>query len=276
MTFDPRVCSGERTYPWKKAPPTPCPHRPFQSLLSSHLPSVDAPNQTWIPPRYPRCLQGTPHGASRAENARWLSPSQLQELRHENVVLYLGLFLGSGAGGTMAPGERMLAVVSEHCTRGSLHDLLAQRDIKLDWMFKSSLLLDLIKVGGGGCGGGREEGAGEPQGSGRLVSHPFQGMRYLHHRGVAHGRLKSRNCVVDGRFVLKVTDHGQGRLLEAQRVLPEPPSAEGRIPPPPRCLPRGQASPGPPLSQGPLPPSIPPSAFASSPSHAHCTWPRPR
>lgn len=36
--------------------------------------------------------------------------------------------------------------------------------------------------------------------------------------------------MVDGRFVLKVTDHGHGRLLEAQRVLPEPPSAEGRIP----------------------------------------------
>lgn len=69
------------------------------------------------------------------------------------MVLYLGLFLGGGAGGTMAPGERMLAVVSEHCTRGSLHDLLAQRDIKLDWMFKSSLLLDLIKVGGGGDAG---------------------------------------------------------------------------------------------------------------------------
>lgn len=44
----------------------------------------------------------------------------------------------------------MLAVVSEHCARGSLYDLLAQRDIKLDWMFKSSLLLDLIKVSGRG------------------------------------------------------------------------------------------------------------------------------
>nr|KAF6415825.1 guanylate cyclase 2D, retinal [Molossus molossus] len=54
-------------------------------------------------------------------------------------------------------------------------------------------------------------------------------MRYLHHRGVAHGRLKSRNCVVDGRFVLKVTDHGHGRLLEAQRVLPEPPRAEDQL-----------------------------------------------
>ncbi|XP_008151709.3 retinal guanylyl cyclase 1 [Eptesicus fuscus] len=126
--------------------------------------------------------------------------SKLRELRHENVALYLGLFLAGGADSAAAPGEGMLAVVSEHCARGSLHDLLAQRDIKLDWMFKSSLLLDLIK-----------------------------GMRYLHHRGVAHGRLKSRNCVVDGRFVLKVTDHGHGRLLEAQRVLAEPPSAEDQL-----------------------------------------------
>ncbi|XP_055450336.1 retinal guanylyl cyclase 1 [Psammomys obesus] len=126
--------------------------------------------------------------------------SKLRELRHENVALYLGLFLAGSADIPAAPGEGLLAVVSEHCARGSLHDLLAQRDIKLDWMFKSSLLLDLIK-----------------------------GMRYLHHRGVAHGRLKSRNCVVDGRFVLKVTDHGHGRLLEAQRVLPEPPSAEDQL-----------------------------------------------
>ncbi|XP_054431566.1 retinal guanylyl cyclase 1 [Pteronotus mesoamericanus] len=126
--------------------------------------------------------------------------SKLRELRHENVALYLGLFLAGGADSAAGPGEGTLAVVSEHCARGSLHDLLAQRDIKLDWMFKSSLLLDLIK-----------------------------GMRYLHHRGVAHGRLKSRNCVVDGRFVLKVTDHGHGRLLEAQRVFPEPPSAEDQL-----------------------------------------------
>ncbi|XP_076792660.1 retinal guanylyl cyclase 1 isoform X2 [Arvicanthis niloticus] len=126
--------------------------------------------------------------------------SKLRELRHENVALYLGLFLAGTTDSSANPGKCILAVVSEHCTRGSLHDLLAQREIKLDWMFKSSLLLDLIK-----------------------------GMRYLHHRGVAHGRLKSRNCVVDGRFVLKVTDHGHGRLLEAQKVLPEPPSAEDQL-----------------------------------------------
>ncbi|KAK2862850.1 hypothetical protein Q5P01_002383 [Channa striata] len=44
-----------------------------------------------------------------------------------------------------------------------------------------------------------------------------KGMKYLHHHGVCHTRLKSRNCVVDGRFVLKVTDFGYNEVLEAQR-----------------------------------------------------------
>ena len=83
---------------------------------------------------------------------------QIRELRHENVALYLGLFLAGGAGGPAAPGEGVLAVVSEHCARGSLQDLLAQRDIKLDWMFKSSLLLDLIKVCVWGRVGGMQRG----------------------------------------------------------------------------------------------------------------------
>ncbi|XP_049648557.1 retinal guanylyl cyclase 1 isoform X2 [Accipiter gentilis] len=111
---------------------------------------------------------------------------KLRDLRHENVNLFLGFFHDCG----------IFAIVSEHCSRGSLEDLLRNEDMKLDWMFKSSLLIDLIK-----------------------------GVRYLHHRDVVHGRLKSRNCVVDGRFVLKVTDHGYNELLEAQRLpapIPQP------------------------------------------------------
>jgi len=38
---------------------------------------------------------------------------------------------------------------------------------------------------------------------------PVQAMCYLHSSEVrSHGNLKSSNCVVDGRFVLKVTDFG--------------------------------------------------------------------
>ncbi|XP_072255463.1 retinal guanylyl cyclase 1 [Pyxicephalus adspersus] len=111
----------------------------------------------------------------------------LRELRHENVNLYLGLFSDMG----------VIGVVSEHCSRGSLEDLIQNQDMKLDWMFKSSLLLDLIK-----------------------------GLKFLHHREIVHGHLKSRNCVVDGRFVLKLTDYGINELYVAQRITAADPQHE--------------------------------------------------
>lgn len=43
-------------------------------------------------------------------------------------------------------------------------------------------------------------------------------MKHLHNRGIVHGRLKSRNCVVDGRFVLKVTDYGFNEILTSQSM----------------------------------------------------------
>ncbi|XP_041880161.1 retinal guanylyl cyclase 2 isoform X2 [Corvus kubaryi] len=103
---------------------------------------------------------------------------KMKDLRHENVNLFLGFFSDCG----------IFAIVTEYCSRGSLEDLLRNEDMKLDWMFKSSLVMDLIK-----------------------------GIRYLHHQDFAHGRLKSRNCVVDGRFVLKITDYGYNEILEAQK-----------------------------------------------------------
>uniref|UniRef100_A0AAY4DC21 Guanylate cyclase n=1 Tax=Denticeps clupeoides TaxID=299321 RepID=A0AAY4DC21_9TELE len=105
---------------------------------------------------------------------------KMKDLRNENVNPFLGFFTDCD----------MFAVVTEHCSRGSLQDLLRNDDVKLDWMFKSSLLLDLIK-----------------------------GMKYLHHREFPHGRLKSRNCVVDGRFVLKITDYGLNEILETQKAM---------------------------------------------------------
>uniref|UniRef100_A0A8C6L2J3 Guanylate cyclase n=1 Tax=Nothobranchius furzeri TaxID=105023 RepID=A0A8C6L2J3_NOTFU len=114
--------------------------------------------------------------------------TKMKDLRNENVNPFLGFFLDCS----------VFAVVTEHCSRGSLQDLLRNEDVKLDWMFKSSLLLDLIK-----------------------------GMKYLHHREFPHGRLKSRNCVVDGRFVLKITDYGFNELLETQKSpFEEPPPEE--------------------------------------------------
>lgn len=63
-------------------------------------------------------------------------PTQLRDMRHENINLFLGLFFDSG----------IFGIVTEHCTRGSLEDLLINEEVRLDWMFKSSLLMDLIRV----------------------------------------------------------------------------------------------------------------------------------
>lgn len=56
-----------------------------------------------------------------------------------------------------------------------------------------------------------------------------QGMRYLHHRHFPHGRLKSRNCVVDSRFVLKITDHGYKEFLESHCSSRLQLAPEGRL-----------------------------------------------
>ena len=44
-------------------------------------------------------------------------------------------------------------------------------------------------------------------------------MKYLHNSDIkVHGRLKSTNCVVDGRFTCKITDYGLPLLYNAQKI----------------------------------------------------------
>uniref|UniRef100_A0AAY4C7W9 Guanylate cyclase n=1 Tax=Denticeps clupeoides TaxID=299321 RepID=A0AAY4C7W9_9TELE len=132
-------------------------------------------------------LKRLPHGNFNSINTSTSDVLEL-DMRQENVNPFMAFFHDCG----------VFAIVTEFCSRGSLEDLLINEHVKLDWMFKSSILLDLIK-----------------------------GMRYLHNRKVCHGRLKSRNCVVDGRFVLKITDYGYNNVLEAQRFpYVEPPPEE--------------------------------------------------
>ncbi|KAM7138460.1 atrial natriuretic peptide receptor 1 [Macrochelys suwanniensis] len=82
-----------------------------------------------------------------------------------------------------------ICILTEYCPRGSLQDILENESITLDWMFRYSLTTDIVK-----------------------------GMLFLHNGViVSHGNLKSSNCVVDSRFVLKITDYG----LESFRVAPD-------------------------------------------------------
>jgi atrial natriuretic peptide receptor A len=99
-----------------------------------------------------------------------LELKKMRDLQNDHVVRFVGLCID-------IPHQCLL---TEYCQKGSLQDVLENERIKLDNVFKFSLIQDLVRA-----------------------------MSYLHGTDIrSHGNLKSSNCVVDGRFVLKVTDFG--------------------------------------------------------------------
>lgn len=102
----------------------------------------------------------------------------MKNLQHNHLVTFIGA--------CFEPPQACF-LVTEYCPKGSLQDILENDEIKLDWMFRYSLMHDIIK-----------------------------GMAYLHASEIhVHGNLKSSNCVVDSRFVLKITDFGLHSLRQA-------------------------------------------------------------
>ncbi|NXH21867.1 ANPRB protein, partial [Bucco capensis] len=94
---------------------------------------------------------------------------QVRELDHPNLCKFIG-------GCIEVPN---VAIVTEYCPKGSLSDVLLNEDIPLNWGFRFSFATDIA-----------------------------QGMSYLHQHKMYHGRLKSRNCVIDDRWVCKIADYG--------------------------------------------------------------------
>ncbi|XP_069135177.1 atrial natriuretic peptide receptor 2-like isoform X2 [Argopecten irradians] len=106
----------------------------------------------------------------------------LRELQHDNLNTFVGASLEA----------QNTYILTRYCSKGSLQDVLENDDIKVDWMFKMSFALDLAK-----------------------------GMEFLHKSPLrSHGNLKSTNCVIDSRWVLKITDFG------AITTQPEEPDQE--------------------------------------------------
>ncbi|XP_028298297.1 atrial natriuretic peptide receptor 1 [Gouania willdenowi] len=94
---------------------------------------------------------------------------QVRELDHPNLCKFVG-------GCVEVPN---VAIITEYCPKGSLNDVLLNDEIPLNWGFRFSFATDIAR-----------------------------GMSYLHQHRVCHGRLKSLNCVLDDRWVCKITDFG--------------------------------------------------------------------
>lgn len=94
----------------------------------------------------------------------------IRELIHENLARFVGL----------CTDQEHPAIVYEFCSRGSLQDMLLNKSVVMDWTLKYSILGDIIS-----------------------------GLNFIHTTKLDyHGRLKSTNLVIDGRFTVKITDFG--------------------------------------------------------------------
>ncbi|CAF0852137.1 unnamed protein product [Adineta steineri] len=99
-----------------------------------------------------------------------LEVKAMQDLTHDHIARFIGICID----------PKHQYIITEYCPKGSLQDILENEEIKLDSMFKHSIMHDIVK-----------------------------GMQHLHNSQIgSHGNLKSSNCVVDSRFICKITDFG--------------------------------------------------------------------
>ncbi|XP_043213098.1 atrial natriuretic peptide receptor 1-like [Amphibalanus amphitrite] len=99
----------------------------------------------------------------------------MRDLRHDNLNPFIGACVD----------PPHLCTVSDYCTRGSLRDILENANVKLDNMFIASMVFDIIR-----------------------------GMMFLHDSPLRfHGNLKTTNCLVDSRWVVKVADFGLAEII---------------------------------------------------------------
>ncbi|XP_034002191.1 atrial natriuretic peptide receptor 2-like [Trematomus bernacchii] len=94
---------------------------------------------------------------------------EVRLLDHPNLCKFIG-------GSIEVP---YVSIITEYCPKGSLYDVLLNEDIPINWGFRLSFATDIAR-----------------------------GMSYLHQHKMFHGRLHSINCVIDDRWVCKISDYG--------------------------------------------------------------------
>ncbi|PIK45495.1 putative speract receptor isoform X2 [Apostichopus japonicus] len=105
----------------------------------------------------------------------------MRDLSHQNLCPFIGAVVEN-------PN---VCILTEYCPRGSLQDILENEEIKLDDMFIASMASDVVK-----------------------------GMIYLHNSEIhSHGCLKSSNCLIDSRWVVRITDYGLSHMRQVDEKI---------------------------------------------------------
>ncbi|KAG0051950.1 hypothetical protein BGZ83_003169 [Gryganskiella cystojenkinii] len=103
----------------------------------------------------------------------------VMDLRHPKLVELVGVCL--------QPPD--ICLVYEHCSKGTLNEVLANPDLNFNWLFKLSFMSDISR-----------------------------GMEFLHESKIMfHGDLRSSNCLITSRWEVKVGGYGLTGLHETQR-----------------------------------------------------------
>ncbi|CAI4231752.1 unnamed protein product [Auanema sp. JU1783] len=114
----------------------------------------------------------------------------LQESPHENLLGFLGMVVHSPD----------VFVVNELATRGSIKDILDNDELPLDDLFLNQMARDIVA-----------------------------GLEFLHSSPIGcHGRLKSTNCLIDSRWMVRLSSFGLRQLRGDEAPLIENDVQEGR------------------------------------------------
>lgn len=129
----------------------------------------------------------------------------MRDLRQDNINSFIGV----------CTEPTNICIVTTYCTRGSLEDVIENELMHFDSMFIASLIADLLR-----------------------------GMIYLHDSEIgSHGNLKSANCLVDSRWVLKITDFGLHEFKTNQELKADASPNKGLLWRAPELLRMGTAPP---------------------------------